>query len=77
MAKYVCVGNVRGSCGHAHRTITGAAKCLRRERANCRKNGGYSDRRIAPVEVDSYGDHGYLSDEEYDEADKILRKMEY
>ena len=44
--RYECVGSVRGWCGHYHRTITGAFRCLERDRAGCRGQGGYSDRWI-------------------------------
>jgi len=48
---YVCAGPVRGDCGHTHRTLSGAARCLHNDRASCRTLGGgaYSDRRIVPV----------------------------
>jgi len=45
-------GSVRGGCGHRHRTITGAARCLERDRSGCRSQGGYSDRSIVRVPVD-------------------------
>ena len=43
---YICRGSVRGDCGHQHRTMTGAARCLRRDQSGCGSQGGYSDRRI-------------------------------
>ncbi len=43
---YICIGSVRGSCGHKHRTLSGAAACLRRDRVGCKKQGGYSDRHV-------------------------------
>lgn len=48
---YHCEGDVRGDCGHRHRTYEAAAECLRRDEIGCRSQGGYSDRRI----VDSDG----------------------
>jgi hypothetical protein len=43
--KYVMIGDVRGECGHQHRTIFGAAKCAMRDQAACKRAGGYSDRK--------------------------------
>lgn len=43
---YTCTGSVRGSCGHAHRTESGALRCLEADRRACRAMGGYSDRVI-------------------------------
>lgn len=49
---WVVWGPIRGECGHAHRTHSSAAKCLERDRAQCRRLGGgaYSDRIIRAVE---------------------------
>lgn len=41
---YTAIGNVRGSCGHKHRTAEAAEACFRRDMAGCRRQGGYSDR---------------------------------
>lgn len=41
---YSTKGSVRGACGHRHRTLGGAIACLRRDRAGCKRQGGYSDR---------------------------------
>lgn len=41
---YYCEGPVRGSCAHRHRTADAAIACLERDRAACRRHGGYSDR---------------------------------
>ena len=43
---YICRGSVRGDGGTQHRTIAAAAKALRRDQADCRSQGGYSDREI-------------------------------
>lgn len=60
---YTTTGSVRGDCGHRHRTDTGALACLQRDRAGCRRQGGYSDRRIVALggapEVDVVD--GYLA----------------
>lgn len=41
---YIAFGDVRGDCGHAHRTARAAAVCVERDRRGCRSQGGYSDR---------------------------------
>ena len=49
---YYCKGPIRGACGHHHRTITGAARCLRSDQRGCNPHGQhyptepYSDRDI-------------------------------
>jgi hypothetical protein len=58
---YTCIGSVRGSCGHKHRTLEGAAACLRRDVQGCVQQGGYSDRRVVPSEGDlSEDDDDYV-----------------
>jgi len=47
---YTTRGPVRGSCGHQHRTLETAARCLRADIVGCRRSGGYSDRRVRVVE---------------------------
>jgi hypothetical protein len=42
-------GNIRGSCGHKHRSHKAALDCLDRDRAGCASQGGYSDRRVVAV----------------------------
>lgn len=41
-----CVGSVRGWCGHRHRELTAAVRCLQADQAGCKSQGGYSDREI-------------------------------
>ena len=48
---YTCKGPVRGECGHTHRTLVGAARCLHRDQRACTLytslgGGAYSDRTI-------------------------------
>ena len=43
---YITYGGVRGDCGHRHRTIEGAAKCLESDQKGCNRQGGYSDRSV-------------------------------
>jgi hypothetical protein len=47
---YETEGNVRGNCGHRHRTLDGAIRCLRRDHRGCVSQGGYSDRYIYRVD---------------------------
>lgn len=65
MTTYTCVGSVRGSCGHDHKTIAAAVRCNDRDQKGCASQGGYSDRSIVAV-----GDDGYsrrLTEAEVDE----------
>ena len=48
MLTYTNRGDVRGSCGHKHRTLSGALRCLEDDRRWCRRVGGYSDRYVRP-----------------------------
>ena len=48
--EYTTTGAVRGDCGHGHRTLETAERCLSRDRAGCARQGGYSDRRIVLTE---------------------------
>lgn len=53
MSTYYTCGNfrdVRGNCGHHHRTIDAAEKCLARDQSGCVSQGGYSDRSIWKIE---------------------------
>ena len=64
---YTTEGSVRGSCGHKHRTLQGAADCLKRDAAGCRSQGGYSDRSLYQIDGEEttrlvrtgYGDYDY------------------
>jgi hypothetical protein len=46
MTTYTTRGNVRGGCGHKHRSLETAWKCLQRDRSGCQSQGGYSDRQV-------------------------------
>lgn len=48
MTTYTTRGEVRGCCGHAHRTIEAAERCRARDQRGCERQGGYSDRRVIP-----------------------------
>ena len=52
MTTYTTRGSVRGSCGHNHRTIATACRCLKADQAGCRSQRGYSDRTIHAVDSD-------------------------
>ena len=54
------IGSVRGSCGHKHRTESGALRCLHADQRECRSQGGYSDR--YPVRSDGVGGHDGSND---------------
>lgn len=43
---YECVGSVRGSCGHRHRSLAAAVACLRDDSVGCARQGGYTDREV-------------------------------
>lgn len=65
MTYYTTRGSVRGSCGHKHRSIDTAAKCVKRDMGGCKGQGGYSDRSVAKVED---GELVELSEDEFYEA---------
>jgi hypothetical protein len=43
---YTTQGSVRGCCGHQHKTIKTAQRCINRDHAGCVRQGGYSDRSV-------------------------------
>ena len=49
MKYYTTWGPVRGDCGHAHRSLSSAMRCLASDRDGCRLAGGYSDREIRGI----------------------------
>lgn len=48
-------GPVRGYCGHMHRSVDTAERCRARDRAGCRRQGGYSDRDLVLEDPDCPG----------------------
>jgi hypothetical protein len=62
---YTTRGSVRGGCGHKHRSIDTAAKCVKRDMGGCQSQGGYSDRSVVKIEN---GDRVELSESEFYEA---------
>ena len=47
--RYCAIGDIRGNCGHAHRTIAAALKCADSDHRACRAGGSLSDRTVAAV----------------------------
>lgn len=47
---YETIGSVRGNCGHHHKTIEAAQRCIDRDMVGCKSQGGYSDRFIHLIE---------------------------
>lgn len=43
-------GNVRGCCGHKHRSLETAVRCLREDMKGCQSQGGYSDRSVVKTD---------------------------
>lgn len=62
---YITQGDVRGSCGHKHRSIDAAAKCVKRDMSGCKSQGGYSDRSVVKIEDGELVD---LTEDEFYEA---------
>jgi len=57
LTHYTAHGPVRGSCGHAHKTLAAARKCAARDRRACARLGGgaYSDRQAVGIWTDKHG----------------------
>jgi hypothetical protein len=47
---YTTRGDIRGCCGHNHRTMSSAVRCLISDQAGCRLQRGYSDRFVRIIE---------------------------
>lgn len=58
---YTARGPVRGCCGHKHRSLEAALRCVNRDQSGCASQGGYSDRSVYAVEDGSVRD---LTDDE-------------
>lgn len=52
MSEYTTWGDVRGGCGHRHKTIAAAEQCIERDSAGCQRQGGYTDRHVRVLEGD-------------------------
>ncbi len=53
---YTTDGSVRGTCGHKHRTVEAAYKCLEEDQQGCESQGGYSDRHVEQTDGDDLTD---------------------
>lgn len=62
---YITAGPVRGECGHVHRTLQGALRCLERDVRHCSDQGGFSDRSLRR------SDGAWLTDDEMDRVRDI------
>lgn len=62
---YYTEGDVRGGCGHKHRSQDTAIDCLERDRKWCASAGGYSDRCLY------HSDGGYIDTEYTDDGQLI------
>jgi len=68
VAGYTTKGEIRGECGHTHRTLRAALDCAERDRRGCRSQGGYSDRYVYGVD-----DRGHLTNEDVPQyADELV-----
>ena len=64
--RYVCIGSVRGWCGHRHQLVETAMKCVERDRSRCGSHGGYSDRYVYRLsDVREEGDKVWLPSDVY------------
>ena len=46
---YACIGRVRRWCGHVHHSFGAAVRCREKDRRDCQRHGGYSDRTIMRI----------------------------
>jgi len=51
MEYWTTQGDVRGGCGHKHRTETTAEKCQGADQRDCKRARGYSDRQVVVIEA--------------------------
>lgn len=64
---YTTQGDIRGECGHTHKTIEAAIECIGRDEARAKRGGGHGDRRVVRA------DGGDLDDDERAELAYIER----
>ena len=69
---YTTTGDVRGRCGHRHKSLRTATACLLRDQAACCRLGGgaYSDRQVVRLAAD--GSTEGLSHAEWRTSDAYL-----
>lgn len=65
---YTTEGPARGGCGHQHRSLRTALKCLINDRSECLSSGFHSDRGVVR------GDGSPLSEDEADELIALIRR---
>jgi len=66
MTTYTTKGPVRGCCGHEHRSIETAFRCLAADQSGCRRQGGYSDRSVVRVDGEPLTDGEFCALEDSD-----------
>ena len=82
--RYTTWGSIRSDCGHEHRTLTAAYRCLRDDQRGCALQGGYSDRMVRVLDDehthDEYdttqGPGRTLTGDEFDELSDIMYREE-
>lgn len=47
-------GDIRGQCGHLHKSRKAAQDCADRDQRGCASQRGYSDRDVHAVDADGY-----------------------
>jgi hypothetical protein len=73
MTTYTTQGSVRGSCGHSHRTVSSALRCLQRDQHACVLVGGYSDRAVISSDGSLERETALIDDDdEYAEAQMAM-----
>jgi len=65
---YTTIGDIRGECGHRHRTLRTAAICYHRDSVGCDSHGGYSDRRLVVEEGNDIVTATHKEMEEYNDT---------
>ena len=69
MTTYTTRGGIRGGCGHKHRSVVTAYRCLCEDSDGCARHGGYSDRMVTRL------DGQPLNDVEREELDAAQDEM--
>ena len=68
---YTLEGNVRGRCGHSHRTLSGAVRCLKQDRKGCAGQGGYSDLVIVRIDGEELTEGEYYAIDEIFDRERV------
>ena len=78
MMYYTTRGDIRGGCGHKHKTVRTAVACLQDDAKGCRKQGGYSDRRVLGIEdCEEFEAVPYTSDCVQGRGETLWLEVEY